>query len=60
MTPEGYYTGTCYLGWTGECDQVTGKRLYMQFETESAYLEWWQDRFVEYLRRRINDASDEN
>lgn len=53
--PQGWYTSSDYWGWVGNdpygyiANHNPGTymnkngRLYMRFESENAYLEWWQD-----------------
>lgn len=55
--PQGWYTGSDYWGWVGNdphgyiAKHNPGKylekngRLYMRFENEGAYLDWWQDQW---------------
>lgn len=67
--PQGWYTEGNYYGYVGRDPYgyiashnpgtylTKGNRLYMRFETESAYIEWWQDRFNE---KEVADAPFEN
>lgn len=45
IVPKGYYTSNGYMGWTGEKDRIIHRDIYQLFDTESEYIDWWQDRF---------------
>lgn len=48
---KGYYTNSCYMGWTGE--------KYQQFESESAYHEWCVDNNYIFKEEENNGCSKE-
>ena len=59
IIPQGWYTNSDYFGWIGEYAHsdpirkqlrkkgyyIRNDKAYQKFESENAYLEWWQDRF---------------